>query len=243
MIRIQNTPNFTGVQTTGDIHDLEELYDALHSIVGEEMEYARYDAVRLRVLGVCYDIRHAMMGDRGAQHVPNGLDRESLKRLSIAGSEMNIYLSFETYWPEMIFVCYALNDFIYLYEKNHQTHGWDATIATVRKFQAATATCLQETLTTNKFAQLKKYFTPHSVWHTNKYEGYATQYLDMLNIKFLQMDRPKREKNLSIFAKRLAEQDQQYLRERTAIHEFARETGLQPDEVRYSKEYPEDIEW
>lgn len=243
MIRIQNTPNLTGVTTSGDFHDLEELYEALHTIVGEESEYTHYDAIRLGVLGVCYDIRHAMMGYRGAHHVPNGLDRDRMQILSVVGSEMNIYLSFETYWPEMIFVCYALNDFIHLHEKNSKTHSWDATIATVRKFQAAVATCLQETLTNNKFTQIKKFFTPRGSWDNDKYKGYATQYLDMLNIKFIQMDRPKREKNLSIFAKRLAEIDQQYLQEKKAIHAFAHEQGLHPDQIRYSKEYPDHFDW
>ncbi|MFJ5768948.1 DUF6904 family protein [Psychrobacillus sp. NPDC093180] len=243
MIRIQNTPNFTGATTSGDIHDFEELYEALHTIVGEEEEYPRYAAVRLRVLGVCYDIRHAMMGDRGAQHVLNGLDREQMQRLSIVGAEMNIYLSFETYWPEMIFVTFALNDFIQLREKNHQTHAWDATIATVRKFQAAVAICLQETLSTQKFAQLKKYISPKANWQTYKYDGYATQYVDMLNIKFIQMDSLKRENNLSIMAKRLGDIDQQYLQEKDTIHKFAKEQGLHPDQVRYSKEYPDHIEW
>lgn len=137
MISMQNTPNLTGVTTTGDFQDFEELYEALHMIVGEEMEYTHYEAVRIRVLGVCYDIRHALMGDRSALHVPNGLDQERMQRLSIIGAEMNIYLSFETYWPEMIFVSYALNDFMDLHEKKYKTHAWDATIATVRKFQAA----------------------------------------------------------------------------------------------------------
>ncbi|WP_407081839.1 DUF6904 family protein, partial [Psychrobacillus antarcticus] len=62
MISMQNTPNRLGVTTTGDFQDFEELYEALHTIVGEEMEYIHYDAVRIRVLGVCYDIRHALMG-------------------------------------------------------------------------------------------------------------------------------------------------------------------------------------
>lgn len=166
MIHMKNTPNLLGVMTLGDFHDFEELYEALHMIVGEEMEYPHYEAVRLRVLGVCYDIRHSLMGGRSAQHVPNGLDEERMQRLSIIGAEMNIYLSFETYWPEMIFVGYALNDFIELHVKKHKTHAWDPTIATVRKFQASIATCLQETLTINKFAQIKvsvKYTPPSNL--------------------------------------------------------------------------------
>ena len=166
-----------------------------------------------------------------------------MQRLSIMGSEMNIYLSFETYWPEMIFVCYALNDFIYLHEKKHKIHAWDSTIATVRKFQAAVSKCLQDTLTPNKFAQLKKYITPQNSWRTIRYESYATQYLDKLNLKFIEMDRVKREKNLSIFAKRLGELDAQYYQEKQAIYEFAKENGICPDQVRNSKQYPDDIEW
>lgn len=243
MIRIQNTPNLTGVTTSGDLYDFEELYEALHAIVGEESQYINYDAVRMRILGVCYDIRHAIMGDRGALHVPNGLYLESIKKLSIIGTEMNIYLSFETYWPEMLFVCFALNDFIQLREKHEKTHAWDPTIATVRKFQAALARCLQQTLTTQKFAQIKRYITPSSIWDSYKYEGYATQYLDKLNIKFIEMASSKRENNISIFAKRLAVKDQQYLNEKQDVHEFAREQGIHPNEVRYYKDYPEEIEW
>lgn len=65
----------------------------------------------------------------------------------------------------------------------------------------------------------------------------------MLNIKFIQMDIPKREKNLSIFAKRLGELNQRYLQVKKEVHEFADEQGLDPNEIRYAKEYPDYIEW
>jgi hypothetical protein len=53
MLSIQPTQHLTGVTVSGDVHDFQELYDALHAIVGEESEYPHYDAVRIRVLGVC----------------------------------------------------------------------------------------------------------------------------------------------------------------------------------------------
>ena len=243
MISIQNTQNLTGVTVFGDFHDFEELYDTLHTIVGDEDEYLKYDEVRLRVLGVCYDLRHAIMGHRGAKHVPNGLDRDKLRSLSITGSEMNIYLSFEVLLPEMVFVCYALNDYIYLHEKKHKTHMWDPTISAVRKFQSAFAKYLQETLTETKFSQLKKHFT-HSIYsRTNKYEGYATQYVDKHNIKWIEMSQEKREKNLSIVAKRLAEMDNQYLKVFHGVHQAAKEYEVHPSEIRITEEYPEDFEW
>lgn len=243
MIGIQNTKNLTGVSVTGDVHDFQELYDALHSIVGEESEYPKYDDVRLRVLGVCYDIRHAIMGNREALHVPNGLDRERMRYLSITGSEMNIYLKFEVLMPEMLFVSYVLNDFIFLHEKKHKTHSWDQTIAVVRKFQATFTTCLQDTLTEKKFAQLKKYITPQNIWNTSLYRGYATQYVDTLNIKYIHMDREKREKNISIIAKRLGTLDQQYIKVFNEIHVVAQQNGVHPSDIRPVEPYPDEFDW
>jgi len=243
MISIQPTQHLTGVTVSGDVHDFQELYDALHAIVGQESEYPNYDAVRLRVLGVCYDIRHAIMGNRGAKHVPNGLDRDGMRFLSITGSEMNIYLTFEVLLPEMMFVSYALNDFIHLFERNNKTHAWNSTSMAVRKFQSTFATCLEETLPEKKFAQLKKYFMPSNRWDLTKYEGYMTQYVDMLNIKFIHMDQEKREKNISIFAKRLAEKDHRYMQVFHEIHAVARENGVHSDEILPIEQYPDDYEW
>jgi len=117
MISIQPTQHLTGVTVSGD----------------EEGEYPTYDAVRIRVLGVFIDIRHAIIGNRGAKHVPNGLDRDGMRDLSITGSEMNIYLTFEVLSPEMMFVSYALNDFIHLFERNNKTHAWNSNGMVVRK--------------------------------------------------------------------------------------------------------------
>ncbi len=53
---------------------------ALHAIVGSEEEHPTYDMARIRALGVCYDIRHALMGNREMEFVENGLDDSSAAR-------------------------------------------------------------------------------------------------------------------------------------------------------------------
>ncbi|MEW9674265.1 hypothetical protein [Ammoniphilus sp. 3BR4] len=83
MIFATNTPNSMGIAIYGDYMDFEELYEALHAIVGEEGEFPSYDTPRLRVLGVCYDIRHALMGDREIEFVDNGMDEEKKKRMGV----------------------------------------------------------------------------------------------------------------------------------------------------------------
>jgi hypothetical protein len=52
MIFVTNTPNNTGVAIHGDYLDFNELYEALHEIVGDEDEFLAYGTARLRVLGV-----------------------------------------------------------------------------------------------------------------------------------------------------------------------------------------------
>ena len=96
-----------------------------------------------------------MMGNRGALHVQNGLSVNKYKHLSIVGAEMNIYLSFETYWPEMIFVLLMHSMILYICIVKIIKHmPRDATIATVRKFQAAVATCFEETLSRSKICPI-----------------------------------------------------------------------------------------
>ena len=61
MLQAQHTPNMTGVLLSGDPEDFRALYDALHMIIGDAGDEVE-DRPAIRVLGVCYDIRHAFMG-------------------------------------------------------------------------------------------------------------------------------------------------------------------------------------
>jgi hypothetical protein len=115
MIYAENTPNNTGIAIYGDYLDFEKLYDALHVVVGDEGEFDTFEAARLRVLGVCYDIRHAMMGDREAEFVDNGMDEEKKRRMSVIAPDKNLYMKIYVLWPEMLFVTMALNDFVHIY--------------------------------------------------------------------------------------------------------------------------------
>jgi len=125
MIFVKNTPNNTGVSIYGDYMDFENLYEALHTVVGNEGEFTEFEAARIRVLGVCYDIRHALMGDREIEFVDNGMDDEKKRRMSVLASDRNVYLKIYVLWPEMLFVTMALNDFIRLYGRKRAKKSYD----------------------------------------------------------------------------------------------------------------------
>lgn len=249
MIQVKNTPNYTGVTISGDFYDFEALYDSLHAIVGEEGEWQNYVGARLRVLGICYDIRHALMGNRDVMFVENGLDQGKMLHLSVVANDKNIYLSCNVLWPEILFVTMALNDFVRLYARK-QAKGnynalsdyrniWDFSIATVRNFQAAIANCIKETIPQTSINRVFKLMNHDYSW----FDHYATQYLDELNCKFIEMDAEKRLKNITIMAKRLTEKGREYKAVKEAVLEAAKEYNCDMTEIRIPTEYPEIIAW
>ena len=250
MIYLKNTPNYAGVTVYGDYLDFDQLYEALYTILREdEEEGSPYEGARLRILGVCYDIRHALMGNREVEFVDNGLDRDKMRHLSIVGSDKNLYLSFKVLWPELLFVTIALNEFVKQYATNQAKSSykpmedfrniWDPSIAHVKGFQAAIAKCIEETIPATSYSRIMRLMNTN---YFNLY-NYATQYLDELNCKFIDMDKTKRQKNITIMAKRIAEQGQKYQKVKRDVMEAAREYHCSMTNINPLVEYPEVIDW
>ena len=249
MITIQSTPAYAGVAISGDLQDFEALHRAMHDVVGAEGELPYYRGERLRILSVCYDLRHAMMGDREVEFVESGMDRDKMKRLSLMAPEKNVYYKCYVYWPEMLFVQMALNDFVSIFAKqiskkkydvmNSKEVIWNETITTIRSFQAAVASCIRETVPeTSVNRVMNLLYKDYSF-----FGGYMTQYLDELNIKFLKLAPEKRQKQLPIMAKRLSEFGDDYQKLRVEIQTIARGQGVDPEQIRLLEDYPEEVEW
>jgi len=251
MILAQNTPNNTGVAILGDCADFENLYEALHTVVGNEDEFVEYETARIRVLAICYDIRHALMGHREIEFVDNGIDEEKKRYMSVLAPDKNVYLKIYVLWPEMLFVTMALNEFLKLYAqklaKKKYSYDlftenkviWDKHIAQVRVLQAAVADCLKQTVSENVYARILNALNGRYVY-VNRY---ITQYLDILNERFIKMNKDKRLKNLSAIAKRITERDREYYDLERQLMEDAQKYNCSVDDLRLDLDFPEDIEW
>lgn len=254
MIFAENTPNNVGVAIYGDYEDFNNLYDALHAVVGDEDEFAGCEAARIRVLAVCYDIRHALMGHRGIEFVDNGIgsiSEEIKKYMGILAPDKNVYLKIYVLWPEMLFVMVALNEFLTLYaQKQAKTSYskdlfaqyrviWDSSIAYVRMLQAAVAECLKKIVPKGAYARMLKAMNDKHVF----IDGYIDQYIDILNDRFIRMSSEKRLKNISIMAKRIVERNPEYLDLESQLVEEAKKQNCSISELRLDIDYPEDIEW
>ncbi len=251
MIFVKNTPNNTGAAIYGDQIDFENLYEALHTVVGDEDEYIAYEVARLRVLGICYDIRHALMGDREIEFVDNGMDDEKKKRMAVITPDKNVYLKIYVLWPELLFVTTALNQFLKFYAKRQAKTKysldiftekkviWDSSIAQVRLLQSAVTECLKQTVSESIFARMLNIMNSSYAF----FDRYLTQYLDILNHRFIKMDKEKRLKSLSSMAKRIVEPDQEYRDLKRQLQDEAKRHNCSVEDLRLNLEFPEDFDW
>ena len=250
MLTLSNTPNFAAISICGDYLDLDTLYMSLLTIVGDEEEFPSYEGARLRILGVCYDIRHAFQADREFEFVQNGMDADRMKVLGMITPEKNLYYKMNVYYPEVLFVTLAINDFIRLYAKKQAKSApfplldkknlWDVHIASARLFQSMVASCLKDVVTEASFKRMMNLLNKDYTWT----DGYATQYLDMLNIRYLNAeDREDREKLLPIVVKRMVEKGKEYQEIERDVREMAKANNCSKEDISLSWDYPDEIEW
>lgn len=256
MITINNTPNFAGVYISGDFNDLYQLVDAFHAITIDE--YAEKNqshiAISTRLLGLCYDIRHAFQGNREVVFVDNGMDQDTMKFHSIVAPKNNIYYKCDVLYPEMFFAMLALNALVklrmsdlvkskYLDEKAFDNNIiWDDTIATIRCFQAEFAKCVKEALSETSYVRWLKYMNSEYI----SIEDIAGQYVDLVNIKYIKMSKEKRLKNLHLIAKQIADfqlnADHSEIKE--AVTQAAKQLGCCEGDLRIEGvQYPDEWLW
>jgi len=256
MLKINNTENLTGVTISGDLNDLKKLIDAFYEITVDEFseKYANYVDISTRVLGLCYDMRHAMQGDREVELVENGMDEDKMKFHSIITPTNNVYYKCNYLYPEMFFIMLALNKLVKLrireltkskYAYNNALDKnviWDDTIATIRTFQAEFVKCVKELLTKASFSRWLKLMNDDYI----NIEEIAGQYVDLYNIKYINMTKEKRLKNLTKIAKKIAEfsYDAEHQEIKEVVAEAAKENSCSEGHIRIKGiEYPEEIEW
>lgn len=244
MIYVTDTPRHAGVTIHGDFMDFDELYQALHASIGPEEEDdrpPRYKLTRYRILGLCYELRHALMGDREIEFEDNGLTPDVMKRHAMIGNTKNVYFTCQLLWPEALFLLMLLNNVAEDNERNKfKVNYWNPAVAVIRKFQAAIASCLRELLTEPVYKRTISLMNSRFSYHGD----YCTHYVDLLNVRFLKMDPEKRLKNLSIMAKRLAEKPGEYYDLQEEVKLAAKHHNCSVHDITLKETHiPDDIDW
>lgn len=238
MLTMVTTPNLTGVKISGDYFDLDELNQALYYVVGEENKYYDYAGSRIRILSISYEIRHAAQGDRNVESVFNGLHDHTKKQHGFIAPDKNIYFSTEILWPELLYAVIALKDFGKLHRKNVKLPDWNIHLQVVAHFQALVLDCLQGQVPDENYHSILQAFD-----QAPSVDEYAIQYIDFLNLKYIEMPKAERERILPVIALKIAEQDKDYAAFRAQVLAAATPEKRSIHEIRLQAEYPEEIEW
>ncbi|MGL1890642.1 MAG: hypothetical protein OCD02_03400 [Spirochaetaceae bacterium] len=256
MIKIYNTENLTGITIKGDYNDFKQLVDAFYEITIDEDDKSHkpYYDMSTRVLSLCYDIRHALQGDRELHLENNGVTKETMNIHSIMAPKYNAYFSCNYLYPEMLFVTLALNNLIEIrmkfIQKPKSSHAdalnkmviWDTTINTLRNLQSAFCKCIEQTLTPASFSRwigiMNKDYA--DIVNINRY------FIDLQNLEYLDMTKEIRLKKITSISKKLVEyrfnEDHENIVE--SVKMGAQKLGCPRESVALKGfEYPQNIKW
>jgi len=261
MLRMKPTKSLTGVTIQADFDTLYDLVHSIYNLTGPGMEDCDdlYYGVKHRLLGLCYDLRHAFMGDREVFLEKNNLCDEKQEWHEIKAPEKNLYYSVNVLFPEMIFLALSvpkMYGFSYKYygrryHKDEDTlmgvkmpvipyaqYGRDK--ANLDMLCAAVWEALGEALGDEEMEKL--IFNMQR--SDESYFYYATHYVDRCNVELLKTDVEKRKDKLRNIMKRLMKKPDAYKKMEADLRYWAKEYHTNIYElVEPRVEYPEDVEW
>ena len=258
MISAKPTEHLTGITLEGEFQDFYEIVESIYRMTGLEEDYDDYYwGVKNRLLGICYDVRHAYQGDRNVKLVDNGVSDELLKWCSMILPKNNVHYSVEVMFPEAVFVALAVPE-LYLWssiyygsrtKKQEEIAKFPAQRysdylrdqAVLDWLSSTILQALADVIGDDELEKLLKF-------RRNRYEShfakYVTQYIDKCNIEYLKTEPEKRKDKLRNIVKRIIQKP-------TAYHNMKRDLEYSAHEYKCSiyemydpkLEYPEDIEW
>ena len=258
MISAKPTENLAGITIEGDHDDFYEIMESIYRMTGLEESYDDYYwSVKNRLLGVCYDIRHAFMGDRDIKLVDNGVHDEMMKWHSMILPRQEVHFSVNIMFPEAVFVALSAPE---LYVWSSQYYGqrtkkqeemaafpaqkysdYVRDKAIIDTLSAVVLGALAEVIGDD---ELEKLFKLRGHQYGDIFFNYATQYVDKCNIEYLKTVPEKRKDKLRNIAKRFVQQPDAYKNMKRDLEYSAKQYGCSFHEMHDPKlEYPEEIEW
>ena len=260
MLRVIPTKNLTGVTIQGDFDTFYDIVHSIYNLTGvdvndnpEDMSYG----VKMHLLGLCYDIRHAFMGDRDVFLEKNHLEEEKQAWHGMAAPKENLYYSVNALFPEMIFLALAVPKMCQFAYKNYgyryhgsRDDGWELPVIPYAEYVRDKANldvlfagvwqALSEVIGAEEAEKL--YFSAER--SSECYMNYATQYVDKCNVDYIKTPFEKRKDKLRNMMKRLIKKPDAYKNMERDLKYAAMEYGVSVYELHDPRvEYPEDVEW
>ncbi|MEG1958140.1 MAG: hypothetical protein RR071_10480 [Lachnospiraceae bacterium] len=255
MLQTKPTEHLMGITIQGDYNDFSELVHSIYNITGlEDNSKDMYYGVKNRLLGICYDIRHAYQGERKVVLVNNNMDKDKMKWHEMITSEQNVYYSVELLFPEAIFAAAAVPK-MYLFsdtyygnpanksEKNFPPVPYSNLMKDKANLDVLCGGIWKALGEVIGDEELKKIMHTYHL-ERESYMDYATHYIDKCNIELYKTAVDKRKDKLRNIAKRIVKKPQAYSSMEQNLKYWAKEYKATIYELKDpTLEYPEEIEW
>lgn len=258
MISAMPTENLAGIAIEGGHEDFYEIAESIYRMTGLEESYEDYYwSVKNRLLGVCYDIRHAYMGNRDVKLVNNGVHDEMMKWHSMILPRQEVHFRVNILFPEAIFVALSAQE-LYVWSRSYygqrtkkqeenaqfpalKYSDYIRDKAVIDTLSAVILGALADVIGED---ELEKVFKLKGHQNSDIFFDYATQYVDKCNIEYLKTAPEKRKDKLRNIAKRFIQQPVAYKNMKRDLEYSAKEYDCSFHELHDPKlEYPEEIEW
>lgn len=255
MLQIEPTKHLLGITVQGDFNDFREIVDSIYNVVGLDYD-ARdmYYGVKNRLLGVCYEIRHAYQGDRGIFLIDNFMNDETMKWHGLITPKKNVYYSAEILFPEAIFIAASVPKIYFTAEKYYgsrakKTENFIRPIPfsdMMRDVANLDVLCSRIWMALGKVigeTELEKIIRSCRSEHES-YREYATHYIDKCNIELCKTAEEKRKEKIKNIAKRIVKKPDAYYSMEADLKYWAKHYKTSIYEIQDPDlKYPEDIEW
>lgn len=258
MLQMKPTENLTGITIQGDYNDLYELMESIYRMTGlEEDRTEIYYGIKNRLLGLCYDIRHAFMGDREVVFEENGICEEVMKWHKIIAPTHNVYYSVNVLFPEAIFIAASVPNIYYLSYRNYginakHTETGDYQLPSIPVSYYSRDKAILDVLCAEIWQVLGEVIGDEELEKLIRlmnragasFAHYVIQYIDKCNIELLKTDVEKRKDKLRNIAKRIVKKNQTYMNMERDLQYWAKEYNTTIYELEDpGLQYPENIEW
>ena len=213
-----------------------------------------YAGVKNRLLGLCYDIRHAYMGNRDIVLKDNVLDSNIKEEFGIHDCNQNIYYSVNIFYPEAIFLALSVSDmFICLkgyygkrdqydqeYKMINSYSNYFKDKALLSLLSASIYQSLEEVAGSDEFNKLYNLINKENP----NYMDYITQYIDRCNLELINTQFAQRKDKLIDITRNFIKKNKEYKNIEKRIVAYAHKYQISIDQVEdVNIEYPEVIEW
>ena len=255
MLQIAPTEHLTGVTVRGDFQDFYELVDSIYRLCGlDDDREDIYYGVKNRLLGACYEIRHAFMGDREIALCDNGMTEDLMKYRDVAAPTQNVYDGTKLLFPEAIFLAAAVPEMMLFSSMEYGERGklkhtdlpgllYGDYLRDKANLYVFCSGIWQALGTVIGDESLEKLMYLKERTHET-YMNYVTHYIDKCNIELLRAPQEKRKDKLRNIAKRIIDKPKTYRNMEEDLKYWAKEYKTSIYELEDpGLVYPEEMEW